>query len=190
MSFAAWGEGPRLSPPLTVQRAGAAPLTLASFRGKIVALAFIFTTCPHCQDLTRELVPIAREYQPRGVQFLECAFDDEAPASLAGFVEQFRPPFPVGYTNRAAVDSYLGRTIIDLRPLYMPHLVFLDRKGFIQGDFPGESDFMLHPAANVRAELDRLLSVRPAEPKESSGNADAAGKGRPAAPDATRPLHP
>jgi hypothetical protein len=39
----------------------------------------------------------------------------------------------------------------------VPHLVFLNRRGIIQADYPGESDFMKDPATNIRAELEKLL---------------------------------
>jgi thiol-disulfide isomerase/thioredoxin len=150
---------PRPSPPFSILRPNQAPIELDSFRGKVVALAFIDTNCPHCQDLTRTMGPISQEYGPKGVQFLECAFNEGAPGLVAGFIKQFQPPFPVGFSYRAAVDAYLQRSVIDTRPLYVPHMVFLDRNGVIQDDYPGESSFMLNPAVNVRAELDKLLAA-------------------------------
>jgi thiol-disulfide isomerase/thioredoxin len=150
-------EPPRPSPALTIERLGAPALNLSQYRGKVVALAFISTTCPHCQDLTKLLGPLSREYALRGVQVLECAFNDDAQQTIAGFLQQFQPPFPVGWTSHAAVMSYLQRTILDTRPLYVPHMVFLDRRGIIQADYPGESDFMKDPATNIRAELEKLL---------------------------------
>ena len=155
-------EPPRPSPALTIERLGAPALNLSQYRGKVVALAFISTTCPHCQDLTKLLGPLSREYALRGVQVLECAFNDDAQQTIAGFLQQFQPPFPVGWTSHAAVMSYLQRTILDTRPLYVPHMVFLDRRGIIQADYPGESDFFKDPATNIRAELEKLLK-RPAK---------------------------
>ena len=151
---------PRPSPPLTIERLGAPSVELSQYRGKVVALAFIFTTCSHCQDLTKLLGPLSREYALRGVQVLECAFNDDAKQTMAEFLQQFQPPFPVGWTNRAAAMAYLQRTILDTRPLYVPHMVFLDRRGIIQADYPGESDFMKDPATNIRAELEKLLKAR------------------------------
>ena len=140
------------------------PLTLSSYRGKVVALIFILTTCPHCQEFTRELIPIANEYSPRGVRFLECAVNPEAAESVPGFVRQFKPPFPVGYNTQAAVAEYLQRSMS-----YLPHAVFLNRAGKIVGDYAGDSDFMTHAAENTRAELDKLL--KPAAPagKKTAG---------------------
>jgi hypothetical protein len=36
-------------------------------------------------------------------------------------------------------------------------MVFLDRRGIIQADYPGESDFMKDPGTNIRTELEKLL---------------------------------
>ena len=54
----------RPSPPFTILRPGAAPIQLSQYRGKVVALAFIQTTCSHCQQLTTILNLLAKEYAP------------------------------------------------------------------------------------------------------------------------------
>jgi hypothetical protein len=36
-----------------MERLNAPPVTLAPFRGNVVALAFILTTCPHCRQARR-----------------------------------------------------------------------------------------------------------------------------------------
>jgi thiol-disulfide isomerase/thioredoxin len=153
------GEPAKPSPPLTIQRAGSPAIQLSQYRGKIVLLAFIHTTCPHCQELTRGLIPIARDYQARGVQVVECAFNTNADQLVPGFVQQFQPPFPVGWAANDTVMGYLGRSVMDTTPFFVPHLVFLDRRGMIQGDFAGESDFMKTPDPSIRGELDKLLKA-------------------------------
>jgi thiol-disulfide isomerase/thioredoxin len=152
-------DPPRPSPPLTIERLGAPSLELSQYRGKVVALAFIFTTCSHCQDLTRTLGPLSREYALRGVQVLECAFNDDAKPTMAQFLQNLQPAFPVGWTSRAAAMTYLQRSMLDTKPLYVPHMVFLDRRGIIRAEYPGESDFMKDPATNIRAELEKLLKA-------------------------------
>ena len=125
-----------------------------------MVLAFIDTHCPHCQKLTNLLNELSPKYALRGVQVLECAFNDDAKDSVAEFKTQFHPTFPVGYSNRAAVMAYLQISILDPHPLYVPHMVFLDRRGMIRADIAGESDFMKQPEVNIPAELEKLL--RPA----------------------------
>lgn len=149
----------RPSPPFQILRPGAAPLELGQYKGKVVMLAFIDTHCPHCQKLTNFLSEMAPKYSSRGVQVIECAFNEDAPASIGVFLQQFHPPFPVGYSNRAAVMAYLQIPLMDPHPLYVPHLVFLDRKGIIRGDVAGESDFMKQPETNIPAELEKLLKA-------------------------------
>ena len=147
----------RPSPAFSFERAGAPPIALSQYRGKVVLLAFIDTNCPHCQKLTNLLDELAPKYASRGVQVLECAFNIDAKTSLPGFQQQFHPPFPVGFSSRAAVMAYLQISILDPHPLYVPHLVFLDRRGVIRADIAGESDFMRQPEVNIPAELDKLL---------------------------------
>jgi len=159
-------EPARVSPHFEIRRVGGPPLPLNRYLRKVVALAFIDTGCPHCQDFTRALTPIAREYAPRGVQVLECAFNDAARQTVPDFVKQFAPPFPVGWATRAAVMAYLQISILEARPLYVPHPVLLDRRGKIRGDFPGESGFFVKTDENLRADLDKLL--RPAVAKQSA----------------------
>jgi len=42
-----------------------------------------------------------------------------------GFLDRFKPPFPVGWTSDAAVRAYLQIPVIDQRPFYAPRMVFL-----------------------------------------------------------------
>jgi thiol-disulfide isomerase/thioredoxin len=156
----------RPSPPLTFHRVGAptpAPIVLSQYRGKVVALAFIHTTCPHCQHLTQVLNPIAHDYAPRGVQVLACAFNDGAEQLLPAFLTEFHPTFPVGWINGAAVNVYLQYS--EMNPMgFVPHMVFLDRRGMIRADIPGESTFFNDPDTNIRKQLDNLLKpVAPAK---------------------------
>lgn len=152
-------EPAKPSPPLAIQRPGAPPIQLSQYRGKVVVLAFVLTTCPHCQQLTKELNPIAKDYEAKGVQIVECAFNQNAGQLLPAFIQILQPTFPVGFTDNATAMGYLGRNVMDTTPFYVPHLVFIDRQGNIQGDYAGESDFMKTPDASIRAELDKLLKA-------------------------------
>jgi len=142
--------------PFSMQRLNAPPLSFNRYRGKILAAAFISTTCPHCQNLTKILVPLSREYAPRGVQFLECAFNEDAQQTMKEFLDRFGPPFPVGWSSPAAVRAYLHYSILDPN-LFVPHMQFFDRAGVVRDDVPGESPFFTKPEESIRAELNKLL---------------------------------
>jgi len=147
------------SPPLSIQQLNGSPLQLAQYKGKVVALALIDTQCPHCQNLTKLLNGITNKYTAKGVQFVACAFNDGAQQLLPQFIQQFQPNFPVGFCSREAVLNYLSYPV--LQPLYVPHMVFLDRRGIVRGDYLGESEFMSHPDVKIPAELDELLKSGP-----------------------------
>ena len=74
---------------------------LSQYAGKVVVLAFISTTCPHCQHTTQLLSSIQNEYASRGVQFLAAAFNPDAAQLVPGFIAQFKPTFPVA--TRSAI---------------------------------------------------------------------------------------
>ena len=149
-----------LAQPFQMKQVDGKTVSFTQYRGKILAVAFILTTCSHCQNLTRVITPLAKEYAPKGVQFLECAFNDDAPMDMPKFLEQFHPPFPVGWSDQGAVRAYLHYSILDPH-LYVPHMLFFDRTGARQGDFPGESDFFQNPEVNIKAQLEKLLKGSP-----------------------------
>jgi hypothetical protein len=134
-------------------------LKLSQYRGKVVALAFILTTCGHCQQFTVELNQIAPAYAARGVQIVECALNEDALQSMPEFLERFTPTYPVTYSAPAAVAAFLQRTIFDERPLRVPYLVLIDRTGVIRAEFPGESEFFQNPGPNLRTQLDKMLGA-------------------------------
>jgi thiol-disulfide isomerase/thioredoxin len=145
------------SPPLSIRQLSGPAIDLSQYKGKVVALAFIDTNCPHCQHLTELLNTVNKEYASKGVQIVACAFNDGAQQALPAFLQQFHPNFPVGYCSRDTVLNYLQYPI--LKPLYVPHMVFLDRRGVVVGDYLGESEFMSHPEVNVPNELNDLLKA-------------------------------
>jgi peroxiredoxin len=152
------GEPARPAPAFTMLRLNQPSIRLSQYRGKVVALAFIATTCPHCQQFTVELNQIDRDYSHRGVQIVECAFNDEGPQAMREFLERFEPRFPVTYSTPAAVSAFLQRTMLDPRPLRVPVLVLIDRAGMIREEIGGEDNFFQNPGANLRAKLDKMLA--------------------------------
>ncbi|MEO8370971.1 MAG: TlpA disulfide reductase family protein [Candidatus Solibacter sp.] len=157
----------RPSPPYNIQRLNAPPLPLSTYRGKVVVLAFIHTTCTHCQQLTTDLNQLAKEYSARGVQILECAFNEDAPTALPEFLKRYSPPYPVGWGTTASVMSYLQRSVADQRPMYVPQMVFLDRAGMIRAQVPGEDPFFLNAPANIRLQLEKMLKAAAEAPAKA-----------------------
>jgi peroxiredoxin len=128
---------------------------LSQYAGKVVLLAFISTTCPHCQHTTQVLSAIQNEYASRGVQILAAAFNPEAAQLVPGFIAQFRPTFPLGSSDRDPVLEYEQASMA--KPNYVPDLIFIDRNRVIRAQHDGGDDFFKEQEKNIREMLDTLL---------------------------------
>jgi thiol-disulfide isomerase/thioredoxin len=156
-------EVPRSSPEYAIKLTTGRQLLLSSYRGKVVALMFVSTDCPHCQDTCRFMETIQKEYGPKGFQTLAVAFNAMALMLVPDFIKVTGATFPVGYDERDPVFNYLQRSIT-LRT-YVPIMVFIDRKGMIRGQYMGDDPFMSDREKNIRGMIEKLLK----EPGGTSG---------------------
>jgi thiol-disulfide isomerase/thioredoxin len=138
---------------------------LSQYAGKVVVLAFISTTCPHCQHTTGVLSAIQNEYGPRGVQILAAAFNPDAVTLVPGFIRDIKPTFPVGSADRDSVLEYEQASLA--KPNYVPELMFIDRNRVIREQHNGGDDYFKEQEKNIRGTLDTLLK----EPVKSAHNA-------------------
>jgi thiol-disulfide isomerase/thioredoxin len=143
---------------------------LSNYAGKVVVLAFISTTCPHCQHTTQLLSTIQNEYASRGVRILAAAFNPEAASLVPGFIAQFHPTFPVGSADRDSVLEYEQASLA--KPNYVPELIFIDRNRMIRAQHNGGDEFFKDQEKGIREEIDTLLK----EPVASGKTAHATHK--------------
>lgn len=140
--FAAGTEALRKAPELAFTIPGQGQKLLSQYRGKVVALEFIMTTCPHCQAASHVMTQFQNEYGPRGFQALDIAInalDDSRTEAQAGqivqaFVQNFQVGFPVGFIPRDQMMSFMGFSMADR--MVVPQLVMIDRKGYIHYQTP------------------------------------------------------
>jgi len=148
-------------------------LRLDQFKGKFVVLAFLLTTCPHCQRFTGTLNTIQQEYGKKGVQVVAGTIGQAGLADLADFVRKFSPNFPIGAMDQAGVNSF-GEYGMQRRTFY-PMAFFIDKTGVVQSQYMGgESLFEGDPLVNMRTVLDHLLT--PAATTSTAKKAPLAGK--------------
>jgi peroxiredoxin len=156
-------QTPRQAPEIQIQVPGGTAIQLSQYKGKPVLLAFILTTCPHCQHTTGILVKLQNEFAAKGLKVIECAVNSTADVLIPDFVKTYKTSFPVGYNFD--VDFILG-PFLQLpkeKTPTMPILVFIDRRGMIRAEYQGADDFISSPnqEQNIRAEIQKLLP-RPA----------------------------
>lgn len=146
---------PRRAGEFAVSTVDGNQILLSQYSGKVVLLAFMFTTCPHCQHTSQILSAIQRDYADRGLQIVGSFFNDGAPGLIPGFVQQFQPAFPVGYATREQVNEYLQHA--PGKPTYVPELVFIDRNRQIRAQYTGNDDFFKDQDKSIRTLVDSLL---------------------------------
>jgi len=155
---------PRPTKEFTIVLPSGEQKLLSSYRaGKVVMLACMFTTCPHCQALSKIITKLQGELGPRGFQAVGAVFNDEVNTSNAGmnaqvtanFVNQFASGFPVGYAAQASVTSYLG--LSDIERWSVPQVVIIDRKGVIRARSAAQGTAELQTETYLRKYLGELL---------------------------------
>ena len=150
---------PRPSPDFTVHLTPTTQTSPKQYKGKVVLLAFIQTTCPHCQQSIRILNGLQKQYGPRGLQIMAAAFNTNAETLVPGFINQFQPVFPVGWSTHQEVLTYLDHSV--MTPLYVPSMVFIDRKGVIQHAYLGGDPFFNDQEKNLRETIEEMLKAAP-----------------------------
>ncbi len=149
-------EVPRPAPEFAVKLPNGQQLLLSQYRGKVVALEFLLTTCPACQDASRVLNRMYQEYGPRGFQPIGVAFNDMAMMLVPDYVKNLGLTFPVGVGAREAVLDFLQHSPI-MRML-VPQLVFVDRKGIIRAQYSADDPFFTDKEKNMRTQIEALLA--------------------------------
>jgi len=155
------GSVPRPAPELVMERGGAPPIKLSQFRGKIVALAFSYTTCDHCQLLTVTLKTIQKDYEARNVQVVECAFEEGVAINYPMFLKALEPNFATGYTTAVIVKKFVQWDDKRDGVLMIPYMIFIDVRGTIRGDFNGKDGFFNDADKRIRVELDKMIKAAP-----------------------------
>ncbi len=76
------------------------------------------------------------------------------------FIQQFQPPFPVGFNNFATAQEFMQHPPMLI--LHMPVLLFIDRQGRIVAQYEGDAPFMerRRQEQNIRGEIEKLLPAR------------------------------
>ena len=149
-------EVPRQAGPLMFKSFKGAEVSLAALKGKVVAVMFFSTDCPHCQKTAELLAPIYDAYHPKGFEILGLAVNPSAAANIDEFAQKYGVKFPMGLATRSQWTTFCQLPVMGQN--YVPHMVFVDKKGVIQEDHPGgDRAFWLDQEAKIRSAIETLL---------------------------------
>ena len=150
----------RKAPELTFSIPGQGQKQLSSYHGKVVALEFIFTTCPHCQAASKMMSKLQQEYGPRGLQVIDVAINPNADLLIENFAKDFQVNFPVAWTTAEQMQAFMG--FGDAR-FVVPQLTLIDRNGFIHYQTPalsGDDWTKQMTEQAIRQHIEELLALK------------------------------
>src|SRR5579859_73819 len=87
---------PRPLADVSVPTPGGKKIRLSQYRGKVMVVALISSTCLHCVSSLQLLSQIQKDLGPRGLQIFAVAADDSASAGTAALT-RLNLGFPLGY---------------------------------------------------------------------------------------------
>jgi peroxiredoxin len=150
----------RPAPDFTINYPGGQKQALSKYRGKVVALEMLYTTCPHCQNAARVFSKLYAEYGSKGFQPVGVAFNEPTDAKVTDFVKSTGATYPIGYTEREPVLAFLSFSAIER--FVVPQIVWIDRAGNIRSQTPALGDEKMLQESYWREMIEALLKEHPA----------------------------
>ncbi|MBV9507357.1 MAG: TlpA family protein disulfide reductase [Acidobacteriia bacterium] len=102
---------------------------LADYRGKVLILEFMQTTCPHCAAFSSVLNQVQQKYGDR-VAVLSVVNPPDAQPQVNSYIATHKVNYPVLFDCGQVAYSYLRTASFDI-----PHVYLIDANGGIREDF-------------------------------------------------------
>lgn len=106
---------------------------LQDYRGKVVLIDFMQTTCPRCQELTKILEDVKAKHGDK-VQVLSVVNSmSDNQKTVQGYIAAYKPTSPFLFDCGQVMAAYLQLTPSN-PTAHFPHLVVIDKNGVIRRD--------------------------------------------------------
>jgi peroxiredoxin len=160
MSLSGAGElsnrrAPGFSLPDTQQR----QYDLYDYRGKVVLIEIMQTSCDKCQTLTKMIEARLKPKYGDKLVVLGVVVPPDSVDKVKKYIDVFKVTYPILYDSGQMVGSYIKAS--PQRPsVYFPHVFLIDQNGMIRNDWQfmsadGYKDVLSGDA--LVAEIDKLL---------------------------------
>jgi peroxiredoxin len=148
--------GPRRAPGFALMDMKGEMHDLADYRGKVVVLEFMQSTCPHCASFVDILQKAQKKY---GDQVAILAVGNppaDSPATMNQYIAGHQITYPVMLDCGQVAYSYVLKGKIDLPTVYV-----IDAKGMIAGEYTySVLTRGFFEGNELFTDLDRLLKAR------------------------------
>jgi peroxiredoxin len=129
------------------------------YRGKVVIVDFMQTTCPHCQKLSEILEQAKAKYKDK-IEVLSIVTMPDTFANVQKYISERKITSPILFDSGQVMASYLK--ITPQNPsVSFPHLFLIDTKGIIKNDFAYNSATApVFEGEALFPEIDKLLAAK------------------------------
>jgi peroxiredoxin len=149
-------DADRRAPGFSLVDAQAVEHDLADYRGKVVLLAFMQTTCPHCASFAATLQQTQKKYGEK-VAVLAVVNPPDDRAKVIEFASGHKLTYPILFDSGQMAYSYVLAPVVNF-----PHLYIIDPSGTIRGDYVyGPLAREVFEGEKLNTEIDRLLPAAP-----------------------------
>ncbi len=125
------------------------------YRGKVLLVDIMLTTCPTCSQLADTLVQVKKKYGEK-VAIISVVTLPDTFAAADQFTAQHGITWPIVFDSGQMIASYMEVTPANPQ-VHFPHLFVIDGQGMIRNDYEGTDDKAL-TADGLSAVIDRLLT--------------------------------
>ena len=122
------------APDFSLKDMNGNPVSLSSFKGKVILLNFWATWCPPCRDEIPSMDKLNRQLKDKGFMVLSVSVDRSLSA-IADFIKKAPVSFPVLIDDKQKVTKSLYKVYT------IPTTFLINRNGIIVEKFFGEHDW-------------------------------------------------
>jgi thiol-disulfide isomerase/thioredoxin len=122
LSVAGSGQTAGQSPNLKLTDLQGHPLSLETYRGKIVLLNFWATWCPPCRAEMPDLIKYQKQYQAQGLQIIGITYPPEETSEVRRFTKSIGVNYPIAIGTEETKNSFSQDEAL-------PMTVIIDREG-------------------------------------------------------------
>jgi peroxiredoxin len=123
------------------------------YRGKLVLVDFMLTTCPVCQKLADVLVKVKANYGDR-IAVMSVMTGPDNYQTADEFAAAYKITWPMLLDSGQVMMSYMKLTPSNPQ-VHFPHLFLIDGDGMIRNDFEGDKEPVT--VESLSKEIDKLL---------------------------------
>jgi peroxiredoxin len=129
---------------------------LQDYRGKVLIIDIMQTTCPHCMLLSTTLEKVKDKYGDK-VGILSVVIPPDTPDAVVQYIAKNKVTVPVVYDMGQMTISYFNAKPTQAN-IAVPHLFLIDKTGMIRNDFAySEADRAVFEGPRLFQEIDKLL---------------------------------